>query len=120
VHHTVIELVVPAVQAEQHNLAVMKAKQDAYDKVIQRSEAFLQEQRRDYETQSARKMLLAHKAQEEQRAREHQRVMEMMQAESNRMMAEASQMSERYTKAIASAPDHSFEEITRSQNRLYD
>jgi hypothetical protein len=68
----------------------MKAKQDAYDKVIQRSEEFLQEQRRDYEAQSAR-MLLAHKAQEEQRAREDQRVMEMIQAESDRMMAEASQ-----------------------------
>jgi hypothetical protein len=119
VHHTVIELVVSAVQAEQPNLAVTKAKQEAYDKVIQRSEEFLQEQRQDYEAQSAR-MLLAHKAQEEQRTREHQRVMGMMQAESDRMMAEASQIRERYTKAIASAPDPSFEEITRSQNRLYD
>ncbi len=119
VHHTVIELVVSAVQAEQPNLAVLKAKQDAYDMVIQKSEEFLQQQRRDYDAQSAR-MLLAHKAQEEQRAREHRRVMDMMQSESDRMLAEASQMRERYTKAIASVPEPSFDEITRSQNRLYD
>jgi hypothetical protein len=79
VHHTVIELVVSAVQAEQPNIAALKAKQEAYDLVIKRSEEFLQQQRRDYEAQSAR-MLLAHKAQEEQRAREHQRAMDMIHA----------------------------------------
>jgi hypothetical protein len=46
--------------------------------------------------------------------------MDMMQSESDRMLAEASQMRERYTKAIASVPEPSFDEITRSQNRLYD
>ncbi len=90
-------------QAERPNLAALKAKQDAYDQVIQKSEEFLQQQRRDYEAQSAR-MLLTHKAQEEQRVREHQRVMDMMQSESDRMLAEASQMRERYAKAIASVP----------------
>ena len=65
-------------------------------------------------------MLLTHKAQEEQRAREHQRVMNMIQTESDRMLTEASQMRERYAKAIASVPEPSFDEITRSQNRLYD
>ncbi len=119
VHHTVIELVVSAVQAEQHNVAALKAKQEAYDLVIKKSEEFLQQQRRDYEAQTAR-MLLAHKAQEEQRAREHQLVMDMMQSESNRMVAEARQMRERYTIAIASIPEPSFEEITRSQAKLYD
>ncbi len=119
VHHTVIELVVSAVQAEQPNLAVLKAKQDAYDTVIQKSEEFLQQERWDYDAQSAR-MLLAHKAQEEQRTREHQRVMDLMQSESDRMLTEASQMRERYAKAIASVPEPSFDEITRSQNRLYD
>jgi hypothetical protein len=64
VHHTVIELVVSAVQAEQPNLAVIKAKQDASDRVIKSSEEFLSNQRREYEAQSAR-MLLAHKAHEE-------------------------------------------------------
>ena len=119
VHHTVIELVVSAVQAEQPNLAALRAKQEAYDLVIKKSEEFLQQQRRDYEAQSAR-MLLAHKAQEEQRAREHQRVMDMMQSESDRMLAEASQMRERYARAIASVPEPSFDEIARSQVRLYD
>ena len=119
VHHTVIELVVSAVQAEQPNIAALKAKQEAYDLVIKRSEEFLQQQRRDYEAQSAR-MLLAHKAQEEQRAREHQRAMDMMQSESDRLFAEASQMRERYNKAIASVPEPSFEDITRSQAKLYD
>ncbi len=106
-------------QAEQPNLVALKAKQDAYDMVIQESEEFLQQQRRDYEAQTAR-MLLAHKAQEEQRAREHQRVMDMMQSESDRMLAEASQMRERYARAIASIPEPSFDEITRSQAKLYD
>jgi hypothetical protein len=119
VHHTVIELVVSAVQAEQPNLAALKAKQDAYDLVMQKSEEFLQQQHRDYEAQSAR-MLLTHKTQEEQRAREHERVMNMMQSESDRMLAEASQMRERYARAIASVPEPSFEEVTKSQIRLYD
>ncbi len=54
VHRTVIELVVSVVQAEQPNLAVIKANQDAYDKVIQSSEEFLSDQHREYEAQIAR------------------------------------------------------------------
>jgi hypothetical protein len=102
VHHTVIELVVSAVQAEQPNLAVIKANQDAYNNVIQTSEEFLSDQRREYEAQSAR-MLLAHKAHVEQMARKHQRVMDKIKAENEKM----------------SVPQPSFEDITRSQGRLY-
>jgi hypothetical protein len=91
VHHTVIELVVSAVQAEQPNLAVIKANQDAYDKVIQTSEEFLSDQRREYEAQRAR-MLLAHKAHEEQIAQEHQRVMDKIKAENEKIKTENEKM----------------------------
>jgi hypothetical protein len=46
--------------------------------------------------------------------------MYMMQSESDRMFAEASQMRERYAKVIASVPEPSFDEVTRSQIKLYD
>jgi hypothetical protein len=63
-------------------------------------------------------MLLAHKAHEEQMAQEHQRVMDKIKAENEKMLAEASQMRQRYAETIASVPQPSFEDITRSQGRL--
>ncbi len=104
---------------EQPNIAAIKAKQDACDRAIKSSEEFLSNQKREYEAQSAR-MLLAHKAHEEQMALEHQRILGMMRAENEKMLAEAAQMRAHFARTLASVPETSFEDVKLSQRRLYD
>jgi hypothetical protein len=65
-------------------------------------------------------MLLAHKAHEEQVALEHQRVLGMMRAENEKMLAEASQMRAHFAKTLALVPETTYEDVKLSQRRLYD
>ncbi len=84
-----LDLVIKAAHAELPNTAVIKAKQEAYDKVIQTSEEMLAKQRQDYQAQCDR-MLQEHQAQGERMAAEHQRCMEQMRRRMRRCLRKQS------------------------------
>ncbi len=59
VHDTIIELVVSAAQAELPNAAIIKAKQEAYEKVMQSNEQLLNRQQQEYQSQNEKLLALA-------------------------------------------------------------
>jgi hypothetical protein len=114
-----LDLVIKAAHAEMPNTAVIKAKQEAYDKVIQTSVKMLAKQQQDYQAQCD-KMLQEHKSQGERMAAEHQRCMEQMRRENEEMLAEAARMRQEYAKSVLLNHDPSIEDVKRTQTRYYD
>jgi hypothetical protein len=114
-----LDLVIKAAHAEMPNTAVIKAKQEAYDKVIQTSEEMLAKQRQDYQAQCDR-MLQEHQVQGERMAADHKRCMEQMRRENEEMLAEAARMRQEYAKPVVLNYDSSIEDVKRTQARYYD
>ena len=73
-----------AVAAETPNKLLLKARQDAYEQVTAQAKDLLERQKKAYEDQCARM------------AEEHQRSMERMRAESDKMIEEASKVRQEY------------------------
>ncbi len=115
VHNTIIELVVSAVQAELPNAAIIKAKQEAYEKVMQSNEQLLNRQQQEYQSQNEKLLALG-----QWQAQDHQRLMDKMLAESEKMMADSAKMREDYAKAIVLNSEISIDEVTLAQAAKYD
>jgi hypothetical protein len=115
VHNTIIELVVSAVQAEMPNAAIIKAKQEAYEKVMQSNEQLLNRQQQEYQSQNEKLLALG-----QRQAQDHQRLMDKMKAESEKMMADSAKMREDYAKAIVLNSEISIDEVTLAQAAKYD
>jgi hypothetical protein len=115
VHNTIIELVVSAVQAEMPNAAIIKAKQEAYEKVMQSNEQLLNRQQQEYQSQNEKLLALG-----QRQVQDHQRLMDKMKAESEKMMADSAKMREDYAKAIVLNSEISIDEVSLAQAAKYD
>jgi hypothetical protein len=96
-----------AVAAETPNKQLLKARQEAYEQVTTQAKDLLEKQRKAYEDQCARM------------AEEHQRCMERMKAESDKMLEEASKVRQEYAQAFLLEVTPTIKKIEESQAHLY-
>jgi hypothetical protein len=96
-----------AVAAETPNKLLLKARQDAYEQVTTQAKDLLERQRKAYEDQCARM------------AAEHQRSMERMKAESDKMIEEASKVRQEYAQAFLLEEPPTIKKIQESQAHIY-
>jgi hypothetical protein len=100
-------LLVMAVAAEVLNRAVLQAKQEAYDQVTLQAQRELSKQMAEYEEQRIRM------------AAEHERCLEAMKQENQRMIEEATKVRQEYASAFMSLQTPSVEEIQEAQSRYH-
>ncbi len=96
-----------AVAAETPNKLLLKARQDAYEQVTAQAKDLLERQKKAYEDQCARM------------AEEHQRSMERMKAESDKMIEEASKVRQEYAQAFLLEEPPTIKKIEESQAHIY-
>jgi hypothetical protein len=96
-----------AVAAETPNKLLLKARQDAYEQVTTQAKDLLERQRKAYEDQCARM------------ADEHQKSMERMKAESDKMIEEASKVRQEYAQAFLLEEPPTIKKIQESQAHIY-
>ncbi len=92
-----------AVAEETPNKLLLKARQEAYEQVTTQAKELLEKQRKAYEDQCARM------------AEEHQRCMDRMKAESDKMLEEASKVRQEYAQAFLLEEPPTIEKIVKSQ-----
>jgi hypothetical protein len=86
---------------------LLKARQEAYEQVTTQAKDLLEKQRKAYEDQCARM------------AEEHQRCMERMKAESDKMLEEASKVRQEYAQAFLLEEPPTIKKIEESQAHMY-
>jgi hypothetical protein len=96
-----------AVAAETPNKLLLKARQEAYEQVTTQAKDLLEKQRKAHEDQCARM------------AEEHQRCMDRMKAESDKMLEEASKVRQEYAQAFLLEEPPAIKKIEESQAHLY-
>jgi hypothetical protein len=96
-----------AVAAETPNKLLLKARQEAYEQVTTQAKDLLERQRKAYEDQCVRM------------AEEHQRCMERMKAESDKMLEEASKVRQEYAQAFLLEEPPTIRKIEKSQAHIY-
>jgi hypothetical protein len=96
-----------AVAAETPNKLLLKAREEAYELVTTQAKDLLEKQRKAYEDQCARM------------AEEHQRCMERMKAESDKMFEKASKVRQEYAQAFLLEEPPTIRKIEESQAHIY-
>jgi hypothetical protein len=98
-------LLIMSAAAEMPNRAALQAKQDAYDQVTHQAQAEIGKQVAEYEEQRRRM------------AAEHERCLEALRQENQRMVDEAIRVRREYTEAFMASKTPTVEEIEASQTR---
>ena len=97
-------LLIMSAAAEMPNRAVLQAKQEAYDQVTLQAQIELGKQMAEYEEQRKRM------------AAEHERCLEALKQENQRMIEEAARVRQEYANAFMSSKTPSVEEIEEAQS----
>jgi hypothetical protein len=95
------------VAAETTNKLLLKARQEAYEQVTKQAKDLLEKQRKSYEDQCARM------------AEDHQKCMERMKLESDKMLEEATKVRQEYAQAFLFEEAPSIRKIEESQAHMY-
>jgi hypothetical protein len=105
IHRDLIPLLIMSSAAEMPNRAALQAKQDAYDQVTLQAQIELGKQIAKYEEQRRRMAV------------EHERCLEALKLENQRMMDEAVRVRNEYANAFMAAKTPTAEEIEIAQSR---
>ncbi len=105
IHRDLATLLFMSEAAEMPNRAVLQAKQDAYDQVTLQAQIELEKQIAQYEEQ--RKIMAA----------EHERCLEALKQENQRMIDEATRVRKEYAEAFRVSKTPTVEEVEAAQSR---